>query len=76
MYEEQDPFRDFQQILIEDEALDLKADLKVMMSLYGPNVYDENVDLLSIRKIFSWPHQRWIFNKYKGEYQTSSTANH
>lgn len=50
MYGEHDPYRDQRQISIEDDALDLRADLKVMMSLDGPNDYDENVDLLSSGK--------------------------
>jgi len=50
MYGEHDPYRDQRQISIEDDALDLRADLKVMMSLDGPNDYDENFDLLSSGK--------------------------
>ena len=53
MYGENDTHYKDQQISIEDDALDLRTDLKIMLTADpkdAENDYDENVDLLSSEK--------------------------
>lgn len=50
MYGENEAFKDQQQISIEDDALDLRTDLKIMMTMDRQDDYNENFDLLSSEK--------------------------